>query len=362
MSDELREYKCPNCGGILVFDSSTQNLKCPYCHSEFDVEMMKAYDQDIAETVDKDPDWSAQPDGQWSQSEAANIREYVCKSCGGDIITDETTAASSCPYCGNPVVMVNQFKGSLRPDKVIPFKFNKQQAIERYRKHVSDKPLAPKAFKAEKHMQEIKGVYVPFWMYDADVNARARFNATRTRSWSDHDYDYTETRYYSVFRDGSISFDNVPANGSTKMDTVMMESIEPFDMSEAVDFNMNYLAGYFADKFDITAEESGRKANQRIRTSTVSAIQSTVTGYSSVMPAGMNLQLLKESAKYCLLPVWLLVTTYNGKKYYFAMNGQTGKLVGDLPTDNGLFARTFLTIFAIVSVLMFVASYLLKLF
>ncbi|MBR5049284.1 MAG: hypothetical protein IKX74_06565 [Erysipelotrichaceae bacterium] len=362
MSDELREYKCPNCGGILAFDSSTQNLKCPFCHSEFDVEMMKEYDQDLAETVDNDISWTAQPDGQWSQQEVQNIREYVCKSCGGDIITDETTAATSCPYCGNPVVMVNQFKGSLRPDKVIPFKFNKQQAIEQYRKHVSDKPLAPKSFKAEKHMQEIKGVYVPFWLYDADVNARARYVATRERHWSDRDYDYTETRYYNVFRDGSISFDNVPANGSTKMDTAMMESIEPFDMREAVDFNMNYLAGYFADKFDITAEESGRKANERIRNTTASAIESTVSGYSSVRSQGMNMRLLSERAKYCLLPVWLLVTTYQGQKYYFAMNGQTGKLIGDLPTDKSLYARSFASIFAIVSALVFVATYLLKLF
>ena len=362
MSDELKQYKCPNCGGILVFDSSTQNLKCPYCHSEFDVEMMQSYDKDVAETTDNELSWTSKPQGQWSQSEAANIREYVCKSCGGDIITDETTAASSCPYCGNPVVMVNQFKGSLRPDKVIPFKFSKQQAIERYRKHLTDKPLAPKAFKAEKHMQEIKGVYVPFWMYDADVTARARFTATRVRSWSDRDYNYTETRYYNVFRGGDISFDNVPANGSSKMDTVLMESIEPFDMKQAVDFNMDYLAGYFADKFDISAEESGRKANQRIRNSTASAIQSTVSGYSTVTQAGMNMALVNESASYCLLPVWLLVTTYQGKKYYFAMNGQTGKLVGDLPTDTGLFARSFALIFALVTALVFAASFLLKLF
>ncbi|MBQ6654851.1 MAG: hypothetical protein IJM79_04935 [Erysipelotrichaceae bacterium] len=362
MSDGLKEYKCPNCGGILVFDSSTQNLKCPFCHSEFDVDMIKQYDEDIAETVNNELSWTAQPDGEWSQQEKQNIREYVCKSCGGDIITDETTAASSCPYCGNPVVMVDQFRGSLRPDKVIPFKFSKQQAIQKYREHVSDKPLAPAAFKAEKHMQEIKGVYVPFWLYDADVHAKARYVATRTRSWSDHDYDYTETRYYNVFRDGDISFDDVPANGSSKMNTAMMESIEPFDMRQAVDFNMNYLAGYFADKFDITADESGKKANQRIRNTTANSIESTVSGYTSVREAGMHMRLLSEHAKYCLLPVWLLVTTYNGKKYYFAMNGQTGKMIGDLPTDGSLYARYFAIIAAGVSALVFAATYLLKLF
>ena len=362
MSEYLKEYKCPNCGGILVFDSASQKLKCPYCSSEFDVDAIEQYNQDVLDSVDSDLDFQSKVGSNWSDAELEHIHEYICKSCGGDIITDETTAAASCPYCGNPVVMLDRVEGALRPDLVVPFKLDKEEAMRRYRKHVSGKPLAPKAFKDQAHIAEIKGVYVPFWLYDADVSARARYMATTTHSWSDATYDYTEVRHYSVYRAGRIGFDNVPSNGSSKVDSTLMESIEPFDMSEAVDFKTAYLAGYFADKFDISAAESSKAANERMRRSTESAINSTIVGYSSVTPNGMNLNLLDERVKYCLLPVWLLVTTYNREKYIFAMNGQTGRFVGDLPTDKGAYWRYFITIALAVSVGYFILSYLFKLF
>ena len=200
-------------------------------------------------------------------------------------------------------------------------------------KHLNGKKLLPKIFKDQNHIDEVKGVYVPFWLFDTDVDAQVRYRATKIRTWSDEDYKYTETSYYMIHRGGSVGFEHVPVDGSSKMPDDLMESVEPYDYSDALDFQTAYLAGYFADKYDVTAEESIGRANQRVRRSTEDAFASTVQGYATVTAESSSVQFHGGKAKYALYPVWLLNTTWNGEKYTFAMNGQTGKFVGNLPLD-----------------------------
>ena len=148
-------------------------------------------------------------------------------------------------------------------------------------------------------------------------------------------------------------------DGSTKMDDTLMESIEPFDFSQAVEFQTAYLSGYLADKYDVDSEQSVARANERIKRSSEEAFESTVNGYASVTPVASNINLQNGVAKYALYPVWLLNTSWNGQKYTFAMNGQTGKFVGDLPLDKSAFARWLFGIAGAVSAAAFAISYLL---
>lgn len=350
----LKQYKCPSCGGPINYDIASGNLKCPYCDSEFDIETLKGYDEDLRKTVEEELNWLDKPGLDWTEEEESKLRHYVCDSCGGEIIADVNTGATRCPYCGNPVIVPQKFSGTLRPDLVVPFKVSDKQAQEAYRNHLKDKPLLPKYFKDENRINEIKGIYVPFWLYDAEVDMAARYRTTRSRSWSDSNYIYTETSYFSVFREGEIGFDNVPVDGSTNIDNALMESIEPFDISEAVDFKTAYLAGYLADKYDISAEASQEQANQRIRRSAESALATTVRGYDGIALESMNMSLNNHTIKYCLLPVYILNTTYKGEKFTFAMNGQTGKLVGDLPIEKSSYTMYFAIIFLVVSAIAFI--------
>ena len=329
---DLQEYKCPRCGGALAFDSALQKMKCPFCDSEFDMETLADYDKGLQENQ-QDMTWEISAGGQWEEGEAESLRSYVCKSCGGEIIGDANTAATTCPFCDNPVVMMGQFSGALKPDIVIPFKLDKAAAKKALMAHLTGKRLLPKVFRDENHIDEIKGVYVPFWLFDTDVDAQVDYQATKEQIWSDDDYDYTETSYYRVRRGGSVGFERVPVDGTTKIDDKLMESIEPYDFSDAVNFQTAYLAGYLADKYDVDAEQSIERANARVKESTEEAFASTVVGYDSVTPDVSHIQLRGGKAKYALYPVWLLNTTWKGEKYTFAMNGQTGKFVGDLPLD-----------------------------
>ena len=334
------EYECPCCGGSVEFDSTIQKMKCPYCDTEFDVEAMQALEEDLKEEKKDNMKWTSPAGGEWQEGETQDMRVYACQSCGGEIIAEKHLGSTSCPYCGNNVVMKEQFAGDLKPDYVIPFKLDKRAAKERLKKHFQGKKLLPKCFKDENHLEEIKGLYVPFWLFDAHANGEVRYTGTKVRVWKSGDYTYTKTNFYDIVRAGSLDFANVPVDGSSKMPDELMQSLEPFDFSEAVPFEPAYLAGFLADRYDVKAEECVQLANQRIKRSTESALEETITAaYATRIPNGSYVNLNNAKAKYALYPVWMLTTKWRDQIYIFAMNGQTGKFVGNLPTDKGAYWR-----------------------
>jgi DNA-directed RNA polymerase subunit RPC12/RpoP len=297
----------------------------------------------------------------WSDEETAGMKVYKCKSCGGEIIADETTGASKCPYCDNPVVMTGQFSGDLKPEFIIPFKYDKEAAKKALTEHFKGKKLLPKVFTDQHQIDEIKGVYVPVWLFDASAAGEFRYKAAKIKRWSDENYDYVKYDYYMVKRAGTIAFEQVPVDGSKKMDDDLMESIEPFDFKGAVPFQPAYMAGYLADKYDVNAEESIDRANERIRHSVEKAFRDTVTGYETVDTENSSIQLDNAKAKYAMYPVWLLNISWNGQTYPFAMNGQTGKFVGNLPADKGLAVKKFILIAVILTIVFTVLGMLIGL-
>lgn len=355
----LQEYKCPCCGGAIAFDSGLQKMKCPYCDTEFEMETLVSYDDALKTEQADQMKWETEAGGDWQSGESDDLRVYVCKSCGGEIVADETTGASSCPYCDNPIVMMGQFSGALKPDYVIPFKLDKKAAIAALNKHYGGKKLLPKVFKDQNHIEKVKGIYVPVWLFDADAKAQIRYKGTKTCTWSDSRYNYTEVSHYLISRSGSVGFEGVPVDGSSKMNDALMESIEPYRFADAVEFQTAYLAGYLADKYDVDAETSIERANERIKKSTEDAFAKTVNGYDSVIPENTSVHLENGHAKYALYPVWLLNTDWKGKKYTFAMNGQTGRLVGDLPLDKAAARRMQLGLTALITAAAFALSWLI---
>ena len=327
---ELKEYKCPACSGALEFDAKTQKMLCPYCGSSFDVSVL----QDTA-----DAQWQSADTEQWDAAE--NMSVFHCDSCGGEIVGDDTTAATSCPYCGNPVTMTGRLSGENKPELVLPFKLEKKAVQEQLKAYLNKKRFAPSAFRRENKIEEIRGLYVPVWLYDADVHANARFEGTTERKWTQGDTEYTETSYYDIYRSGDMTFADIPVDGSTKMPQDLLESLEPFDVSQAVSFQTAYLAGYLADKYDISMEPGAERADERIRKSAVDALRGTVHNYDNVHENHSDVTRTRSVAKYVLYPVWLLNTVYRGEKYTFAMNGQSGKFIGNLPVDGGKIAGLF---------------------
>lgn len=376
MGSQVTNYQCPACTGPLHYDGAVGRLACDFCGSSFSTQEIEALyaqkDADAARAqaeaekqrareakeareaaaVDADAlsgageegaGWAIDSAGAASDdvahswgAEADDVRVYNCPSCGAELICDVNTAATACPYCDNPAIIPGQLGGALKPDCVIPFRLKKEDAKAALRKHYEGRPFLPKVFKDENHLDEIKGVYVPFWLFDGQAEGSAYYDATRVRSYRRGDYLVTETSHFDVYREGAVGFSLIPVDASKRMDNDYMDSLEPYDYRELVPFSTAYLPGYFADKYDETAEECGPRIDARATESLADLMQDTVVGYATVMERGRNVRMRHERAHYALLPVWLLNTTWNGQRFMFAMNGQTGKFVGHLPTDKAL--------------------------
>lgn len=333
---DVMEYKCPNCGGAIAFDISSQKLKCPFCDTEFEPETLKSYDEELNKQKDSF-NWDTDAGGEWAEGETAGLHVYMCQSCGGEIVGDETLASSRCPYCDSTIIMKEQFRGDLKPDYVIPFKLDKEAAKNAFRHHLLGKKLVSKQFLNENRIDEIKGVYVPYWLFDTSLDADVSYRCTNVMSVRSGDYIVTTTDHYMVNVEGSLSFENIPVDGSTKMADDLMESLEPFDFSEAVPFQTAYLAGYMADRYDVTVEGSLDNISRRVKGSAAQVFMNAVTGFGSRTVANSYVHLNDSDAKYALYPVWLLKIRWQDKIYTYAMNGQTGKFVGDkIPEGEGL--------------------------
>ena len=325
---DLFSCTCPCCGGSLKFEASLQKVKCEYCDTEFEVSDLKELN-DSANTIEENTSWDTSSNDEYNEDDALNV--YLCQTCGGEVMCDENTTSTLCPYCGNPVILKGRLTGGLKPNYIIPFKLEKDAAKGNLMSYLKGKVLLPNDFKKLNEVKEVTSLYVPYWLFDASVNGIAKFRTTKVRTWSDSNYRYKETKHYSVIRGGEISFEKLPVDASRKMDDKMMESIEPFNFKEAKDYDNAYIVGYAADKYDVSQEETFNRANTRIKEGTVDALRSTIHGYDTVDLTDATINYDSNSAYYAYYPVWTLNSEYKEKKYQFAMNGQTGKLTGNLP-------------------------------
>lgn len=371
MPTQVTNYQCPACTGPLHYSAKSGKLACDYCGSSFDVAEIEALyarkeaeaaaakqaadaKAEAAQAAKAEAAEAAAASGGWDTSdlsrdwgaEADGLRVYSCPSCGAELICDQSTAATACPYCGNPAIVPGQFSGALRPDYILPFRLSKDDAVQALRAHYKGKPFLPRSFTSANHIEQIQGVYVPFWLFDGGAEGAASYRASNTNVFETGDYEITETRHYHVVRAGSLAFEKIPVDASSKMPDDHMDSIEPFDYAQLRPFSTAYLPGYLADKYDVTIDDSRDRADTRCRETLAQALRDTVTGYGACVTEREDIALRRGKVHYALLPVWMLSTKWRGQDFLFAMNGQTGKLVGDLPTSYGKFWGTFAAIAA----------------
>ena len=336
----IKEYKCPNCGGVVKFDSSTQSMKCPFCDAEFEIAALEEHQKDVSANTEDNYGWDAQGAGQeWDSDELNNMIGGACPSCGAEILGDKNTVATSCPNCGNTQIVVRRLEGELKPDYIIPFKLEKKAATDALIKFYNKKRLLPNCFKKGNRVSEVQGVYLPFWLFDAVTEGHINYKATRTKVWMDRNYKYVKTDFYSVVRDGSLGFEKVPVDGSEKMDDAYMDSLEPFDYEKMEDFQTAYLSGYIAEKYDEDADKCKERAGKRMKATVETEFRKSVTGYQTVIKESSTVNVKDGKVNYSLFPVWILNTKYKKENYMFLMNGQTGLFIGRLPVDKGKFFK-----------------------
>ncbi|NLL01292.1 MAG: TFIIB-type zinc ribbon-containing protein [Clostridiales bacterium] len=356
----VTHYKCSNCGADMAFDTGSGMLKCDSCGRVDSIEEMagqpkapsnaqvsyemdeddkkalqNAFDNDYEDPTNEDEP-THHP--TFKEGEAT---EYNCKNCGAVLITDTQTTATKCSFCGAGIVISDRLVGSLAPESVIPFSISKAQAQEAFKKWCRKGLLTPKDFRVADRIKDITGLYVPFWLYDLNGKGEVEATCTRVRTYTRGDWVYKETKYYHVYRKVDLNYIKVPCDASKKMDDKMMDKLEPYPYKNLKEFKMPYLAGYIAEKYDYDDEELLPRVKSRVESYVDSYLRSTITGYSSVHFNRKHISVKKKRSDYALMPVWMVCYDFNQAEHTFAMNGQTGKIVGRPPISAGKVAAWF---------------------
>ncbi|GIP36294.1 TFIIB-type zinc ribbon-containing protein [Paenibacillus sp. J2TS4] len=331
-------YKCPSCGDDMAFDSHSGMLSCHSCGRQDNIEQFS--EEFISTTFSED-----------------DAKEYHCDNCGAILITEAETAATNCSFCGAGVVIGDRLSGALAPAKVIPFTISKEEAMAAFRKWCKNGRLTPKGFMTADRIKGITGMYVPFWLYDLNTKAKVSADCKKVRVYTSGDYIYTETKHYDVYRDIDLNYVKVPVDASKKMNDELMDRLEPYDYSHLKDFKTPYLAGFIAEKYNYNDEELLPRVKSKIKSYIDSYISSTISGYSSVSYRSRNIDTMKKRSHYVLLPVWMVYYDYAKAEHTFAMNGQSGKVVGKPPISYAKVAQWFGGIAAVTFVVLKLASF-----
>lgn len=339
---EALDNKCPGCGAKIKFNPKNQMWDCEYCGSKFTLEEMKKYENASSDKSNK------------VEEKFKDVDVYNCRNCGAEIIADENTTATFCVYCNSTAILKQKIDAGRAPDLIIPFKNTKEEAAEAFKKVTRHKPLMPSKFKDVGNIDKITGIYIPFWAYDVKVDGDIVFNCTDITTWSDSRYRYTKTSRYMTTVSAAMEFEKILADGSSRFDDDLMDSVEPFNFKGLTKYNHAYLSGFFAEKYDVSEEKAYERALYRAE-NTATGYARTAARHQTCVVKENNLKYDKNNTNYIMLPVWMVNINYNNKTYTFAMNGQTGKMVGNIPISMGKVIMWFLIIFFMVVAIAFIA-------
>ena len=348
---EVLDNKCPACGAKIEFNPKNQMWDCEYCGSKFTLEDMQKYKN--ASTIEAN-----QVKKKQIKTGKLGLDIYHCKNCGAEVMADETTTATFCVYCGSTAILKDRIEMGEIPTKIIPFKKVKEDAISAFKNLAKGKPLMPKLFNQEENIKKITGVYIPFWIYDLNVVGDVCFNSSDVRTWSDYDYRYVETRRFLSEVHTDLKFSGILVDGSSRFNDDLMDSLEPFQYNELVPYNHAYLSGFLAEKYDVSSDKAIERASNRAMNSSVDISKEQIH-HQNVILANNNLAVTEMDHDYILLPVWMVNIQYKEQNYTFAMNGQTGEIVGDIPIDVPKAIGYFLVMLVTFTILFFLIGWFL---
>ena len=353
----IEDYKCPSCSAPLSYDPERGLVVCENCGSTFNIDQLHYGENGptVGEAVPESVEfnWTNFQNAYAANGSLDDMTVYHCENCGAVIEVDASTTATKCPYCDSNVILSDRVSGGLKPNAIIPFRITSKDLPEAIDRFYGDKKLLPKNFFNRNELNKVQGIYIPFWLYNCTVDGTAELSGERVFTHREGNYDVTETQHYRLVRDGSMAFQNIPCDASTKMANDLMDSLEPYDFSDLQEFNGAYLTGYLAERFDSTPDQELERASGRLMRSAVDVIQSTAQNFSNLRFTYNGMKVTSADVKYALLPVYLFSCSYEGQDYRYAMNGQTGKIIGDLPVSKSKSRKYFWLTFAITFAIAF---------
>lgn len=322
------DKKCPDCGGTMDFDPKTGALLCPYCGNIVEIEDGEEEPERAEELSFDDAEYTGNCD--WGTEK----RVIRCKSCGAETIYDASVVSGECPYCGSNQVMEAGAEHILAPGGVCPFKITPEDAGSRFLKWFKKKLFCPGAAKKTAKAGKMRGVYLPYWTFDADTDSTytARYGKNRVVRRGKEtkvvtDWYRTSGSYYEFINDQLVS-------GTEKHDGKILSGIEPFHTENNVVYKPEYVAGFASERYSIGLKAAWERAKNFIKNRLISHITKKIKdSYHADQVSNVNVKTVYRNItyKYLMLPVWMSSFVYKGKIYQFMVNGQTGKVSGKVP-------------------------------
>lgn len=328
-------FPCSGCGGPMLFDSSSQSLKCEYCGKEDPIEnsdqLPVEHDLDLTEADDPElTDW-----GMRTQT----VR---CEQCGGESLIPQIETAARCAFCGSPKVLAGEASAGIRPETMIPFQVSLDQATASFHAWKKKRWFIPNEFKRGKIVSRLTGIYIPYWTYDSETASvysaeRGDYhyrNEKRTRVVNGKTETYTERVRYTVWRrvggQYDYSFDDILIPASVRYDRDLLEDLGNFDLRKLTGYQPEYLSGYTAEKYSVTCQQGWQRARNSINDTLRANIREEIGG-DEIRSLNIRTQYYDRTYKHVLLPVWNANYTYRTKPYRYMVNGQTGLVSGTVP-------------------------------
>lgn len=329
-TEDLTNKKCPNCGATVKYDPALRQMHCEYCG--YTLELPKAEEEntvvelDFAAAAHKESfEWGVQK------------KSVECKQCGAVTIYDALETAAVCPFCGSTNVMPAATQDSIAPGGVCPFTVTKEQAAMAYMKRLNKKWFAPRKAKRSALPKAIKGVYLPYWTFDAQTtsNFSARAGYDRTVKKKDGSSE-TVTDWRPVSGVFQEFIDDETLMASKREENSVAKECEPYDLSRVVPYTPQAVAGFAAERYSIGLKEGWKVAQEDIHHKLHTRISSFIRSRwhcNRVSNLRFSTIYTHITYKYILVPAWISSFKYKDKVYQFAVNGQTGKVGGKTPVS-----------------------------
>ena len=314
--------KCPTCGSNIFFEPELNLMLCRNCGNVYSPDNLEPRG---SLGISKEHDYMG--DSDMSEDDKKR-HELICNSCGAQLVTDEHSMSTMCPFCGSPALISRRMTREFKPDYIIPFKIDKDQAKQNMKDWIATRKLTSRGFKTKCRLTNMTALYVPFWLLDCVVHSDISGTGKIIKG---DDIDI-----YEVNSNMSYYVKGVPFDASVKIANKLMEAIEPFDYSEMVKFDSKYLQGFYADKYEQLPTSMIDRIVRRMNKFSHDETDMIAQKYNEfeIRPGKSFTWLGDISMKYCLLPVWFMTIEFQGKQYQLAVNGQTGEASGLVPSTS----------------------------
>lgn len=346
------DRKCPCCGGVMDFDPATGGLHCPYCDYLEEIPAAEAGEEGSAQELDFE---SADQTGNCDWGAAKKI--VICKACGAQSVYDELQIANECPYCGSNQVMEEKGEETMAPGGVVPFQVTAGQAASKFAAWIKRKLFCPRAAKESAKPGAFKGVYLPYWTFDARTQSDYEGEYGIDRRVKRGDQEKTVTDWYPVRGHYREDFDDELVLASTRYEESLMRDVEPFNTAGNKKYKPEYVAGFIAERYSVGLKDAWEKARRFIKRKLENNIEVKITEEhraDHVRLKRVNTSYRDVTYKYLLLPVWLSAYQFKGKTYHFMVNGQTGNAGGNTPLSA---LRIAIAVVLVIAVFLLVSDY-----